>query len=467
MSAANPSDVLPPAGDGGPRSAPPIAGHRLLSNGRSLALVTSTAEVSWWCAPEPDSPPLLWSLLDARGAAARWIGARYASTSGRPAGPSARGVIVVGGARVAYRDGLLDLDGEACLVRLVRSEDGMVSLRHRLAVGGFDAAWGVPDPHGFQLDGGGVGLITRGTSTTDAGWLETTVVAGPDSWVGLCVTTGPADVDLEEAVARLDEAERTAVERLRHARLPRHHPERAADALAVLDACTYVPTRAVVAAATTSLPEAPGGDRQFDYRYCWLRDGALATSVASLLGQGDLARSHIGFLCQVAGDDPQLRTPVVDVRGRPVPEERTVDGIAGWAHSRPVRVGNAAAGQLQYDAWVWSRPSRSTSRPAARSTTPRGPWSAGWPTGSPPMSPSPPPGSGSCASHASSSAGTWAAGSSSTGPSGSPAAGARWPDGGTGSKPGPRPATACCRPSTSRAGSRRPTARTTSPTHRP
>lgn len=119
----------------------------------------------------------------------------------------------------------------------------------------------------------------------------------------------------------------------------------------MLDACTYRPTGAVVASATTSLPEAPGADRQFDYRYCWLRDAALAASVASLLGRRDSAWDHLRFLCQVVGDEPQLCAPVVTVRGDDVPVEREVDGVAGWGGSRPVRVGNAAADQLQYDAW--------------------------------------------------------------------------------------------------------------------
>ncbi|CAA9221278.1 MAG: GH15 [uncultured Acidimicrobiales bacterium] len=335
----------------GGRRGPPIGGHRLLSNGRSLALVTAAAEIDWWCAPDLDCPPLMWSLLDHRGAAARWIGARYASTTGRPAGPSARGIVVIDGTRVAYRDGLVDVEGTACVVRLVRSEAGDVRLCHQLAVGGFGGPWGTPGPDGFQHEESTVGVVTDGESTVDAEWLSTTIVAGPGRWAGLVITAGPAALTIAEAVARLDEDERAAGQRLGRARLPRHHPERAADALAVLEACTYQPTGAVVASATTSLPEAPGADRQFDYRYCWLRDAALATSVASLLGQGDAARHHLKFLCSVAGSDPQLNVPVVDVRGDPVPEERAIEGIEGWAQSRPVRVGNSAAGQLQYDAW--------------------------------------------------------------------------------------------------------------------
>ena len=331
----------------------PIGGHRLLSNGRSLALVTLTAEVDWWCAPEPDSPPLLWSLLDRRGAAARWVGARYADTAGRPAGPAARGHVVIDGHRIAYLDGLLDLDGATALLRLVRSERGEVTVRHQVSLGGFDGPRAAATAEGFRLGDARFALSTTGTTEVSDGAAETAVLAAPDRWEGILIGLGPLDpvLDLGQALARLEEAEQGAAQRCRHARLPRHHPERAADALAVLDACSYRPTGAVVASATTSLPEAPGGDRQFDYRYCWLRDAALATSVASLLGRRDVARRHLEFLCRVAGDDPDLRTPVVDVRGAPIPAERTVGGIEGWGGSRPVRVGNDAGGQLQYDAW--------------------------------------------------------------------------------------------------------------------
>ncbi|CAA9254467.1 MAG: GH15 [uncultured Acidimicrobiales bacterium] len=223
-------------------------------------------------------------------------------------------------------------------------------LRHRLAIGGFGGPWGDAHTEGFELEACSFRLI-GGTSNVDGRWLETVVDTGSEGWTGLVVAAGSAHVNVADALDRLDAAEETVAKRLRTARLPRHHPERAADALAVLDACTYQPTGALVASATTSLPEAPGADRQFDYRYCWLRDAALATSVASLLGQRDLAARHLEFLCRIGGAGSDLRTPVVTVRGGAVPEEQTVEGVEGWAHSRPVRVGNDASGQLQYDAW--------------------------------------------------------------------------------------------------------------------
>ena len=334
-----------------PAHAHSISAHRLLGSGRSLALVTPAGEVDWWCAPEPDSPPLLWSLLDGSGAAARWVGADFVVVNGPPAGPAVDGVLRVAGRRVRSRDGLVEIDDASCLVRLVRSEQGVVEVRHQAAVGGFDRPWADPTADSFDLGESKVFVVGAQETRIRGRWLETTVAATADHWTGLALCLAPAvPPDLDAIVAALDrEITRAQAQRSR-ARLPRHHPQRAADALAVLDASTYRPTGAVVAAATTSLPEAPGGNRQFDYRYCWVRDAALAVSVASLLGRRAAATRYLAFVRQVAASHPEFLPPVVDVRGGEVPAEREVEGIEGWAGSRPVRVGNNAAGQLQYDA---------------------------------------------------------------------------------------------------------------------
>jgi len=79
--------------------APAIEAHRLLGNGRSAALLLPDATIDWWCAPDFDSPPLLWWLLDVDGAVARWCGARMVRRDERPAGPTARTTISVGGSR--------------------------------------------------------------------------------------------------------------------------------------------------------------------------------------------------------------------------------------------------------------------------------------------------------------------------------------------------------------------------------
>lgn len=256
------------------------------------------------------------------------------------------------GARVECRDALV----EEGLVRLVRCADAELEITHELSLGGFDREWGAWDGLGCRLDGAAVRVAGGDTLAVDGRRLATVLRAPRGRWAALVIAVsangdadGDPDPDGERLARRLGALEARSRTLLGRARLPRHHPERAADALAVLEACTYRPTGAVVAAPTTSLPEAPGADRQFDYRYSWLRDASLGISVAALLGHPSAAERYLRFALSLAGDGQVPTAPVTDVRGHPVPEEREVGGVAGWAASQPVRVGNDAGDQVQHD----------------------------------------------------------------------------------------------------------------------
>jgi len=332
-------------------TSPPIAAHRLLGDGTSTALLRPAGEVDWWCAPELDDPPVLWSLLDPDGAAARWLEVRLSSSAGRAAGPALGSVLQSPRGRVECRDGLHCADDRgSSLVRLVRGIDADLDLVHELSLGGFDQPWST-------WDGAHTTVVDRqvrvlgGDSTVDGRLLRTRVQAPQGEWAAIVVTFDPQRTAEPAALMReLDEAAREDDHLLDHALLPKHSPERARDALRVLRMCTYAKTGAVVAAPTTSLPEAPGHERQWDYRYTWLRDASLAVSVAALLGRRDMAEQYLGFVLDMTAERRLPSGPMTTVRGGEVPAEREIPGVAGWADSLPVRVGNDAKDQVQYDA---------------------------------------------------------------------------------------------------------------------
>ncbi len=332
-------------------AAPPIAAHRLLGDGSATALLRPGGEIDWWCAPVMDDPPVLWSLLDPAGAAARWLGVRLSTSAGRAAGPVLDTMLHAEAGRIETRDALHCADDRgSTLVRLIRGVDADLDVEHELALGGFDLPWA--NWRGSSaLVGGREVRVLGGTCTVDGRWLRTRVVAPRGEWAALVVTFDPLrSADIPGLLADLDEAQAEDDRLLEGATLPSHGPERAADALRVLRLCTFAETGAVVASPTTSLPEAPGHDRQFDYRFTWLRDASLAVSVAALLGRRDLAEDYLRFVVQQTHEHRLPSGPMTDVRGQDVPAEREVPGVAGWAGSLPVRVGNDARNQVQYDA---------------------------------------------------------------------------------------------------------------------
>lgn len=119
--------------------------------------------------------------------------------------------------------------------------------------------------------------------------------------------------------------------------------------LVTLKACCFTPTGGIVAAPTTSLPEQIGGPRNWDYRYCWLRDSALTLQALTRCGHVDEAHAWRGWLRRAVGGDPEHLQIMYGLSGERRLAEYEVPWLRGYRDSRPVRVGNGAAGQLQLD----------------------------------------------------------------------------------------------------------------------
>jgi len=353
----------------------PIADYAVIGNCRTAALVSREGSIDWLCLPRFDSPSTFGAILDGdRGGrfsvrpagALRSVSRRYLpgtnvlETTFAAAGGQVRLTDVMtapgDGARPELRPAheivrrVEVLEGEADVEVLFDARPGYglraVRLRQVGALG-FLCSWGseaivLRSEIALRPDGRG-GL--HGMDRLHAGDRRF-VVLGYDKQVPSVV---PA---LGEAAERAIDLSAWGWRDWSRA-LTYEGPYRDAvlRSALTLKLMTFAPSGAIVAAPTTSLPEAIGGDRNWDYRYCWLRDASLTLRALFDTGFTAEADRFLSWMLHATRLTwPRLQI-LYDVHGRTRLAERDLDHLAGYAGSRPVRIGNGAAGQLQLDVY--------------------------------------------------------------------------------------------------------------------
>lgn len=360
---------------------PPIGSYGFLSDCHTSALVSYDGAIEWLCLPRFDSPSAFAALLD-RGAGhfrlkprgvvvpisrryepgtlviettwvtdTGWVVVHDALTIGdweEQAGPGSR-------PRTEH-------ESDHSLLRTMTCIDGEVELEMeclpRFAYGAEGAEWSGGEL-GEALARGDDGVELALTSdmelTLAEGAARGTVRLREDETAFCAVTWGNGELggprSAPEALERLDSTEDFWRKWLRDGKFPDHpwrvHLQRSA---LVLKGLTYAPTGALLAAPTTSLPETPGGERNWDYRFSWIRDSTFSLWALHTLGFDQEARDFMRFIVTICRKDPRLQI-MYGIGGEKELTESTLDHLEGYGGARPVRIGNGAFDQRQNDVW--------------------------------------------------------------------------------------------------------------------
>lgn len=345
-----------------------IGDYGLVADGLTCALVGRDGSVGWLCAPRFDSGSLFGTLLDVeRAGVCRWAPQGEAGGAGKQRYIEDTNVLVTefsGAARLTdwmparFEGGASAAGfGSGAVCRLAEALDDTVELdlicAPRPDYGRAGVRWQRQAPGRWQADADGLSLwaLASFPLNGDDGTLRGTVrlKRGEAAWFVLVWGEAPAELGIEQMRASLAATTRTWQQWAARAQYEGpYRPEVVRSALA-LKALIYAPSGAMVAAATTSLPEAIGGGRNWDYRYCWPRDATFALYGLSLLGYHDEAGRFLEFLTGICDQNPPPLQVCYRVDGSTEVPEYELDHLRGYQNSRPVRIGNAAAEQHQLD----------------------------------------------------------------------------------------------------------------------
>jgi GH15 family glucan-1,4-alpha-glucosidase len=342
----------------------PIEDYALIGDRHTAALVGRDGSVDWLCLPRFDSPACFAALLGTEDHG-RWqlcpVG-EYTSTR-RYLDDS---TILETTFRTETGEAtLLDVmpfgDHRADLVRRLTGVRGSVRLRHewivrpdygnvrpwvrRRTIGGEHVITAVAGPDQLILRGPRLPEAAEGRHSEEFDVTEGDELTFSTTWVPSYVDEPDLSVIDERLEATLldDEAWLSA------APTDVPHPDLVHRSLLTLRLLTHEQTGGIVAAPTTSLPEDFGGERNWDYRYCWLRDAALTLDAFIQAGFTEEATVWRNWLLRAAAGDPEDLQIMYAVDGARRLPERELDHLPGYAGSRPVRIGNGAVTQRQTD----------------------------------------------------------------------------------------------------------------------
>jgi GH15 family glucan-1,4-alpha-glucosidase len=365
-----------------PSPFPPIAEYAFLSDCHTGALVAPDGAVDWLCVPRFDAPSVFGCVLD-RGAGAFRLGPFGINHPTTRIYEPGTNVLVTTwktpSGWIVVRDALTigpwdredtitphtrppaDDDADHMLVRTVECLDGMVEVElvcePVFDYGRVPASWTMVGGSRHTADASG-GDVTIRLQTDMALGIEGDRIRARHalepgerlycslSWAAELAS--PADV--EEATERLDSTVRYWRRWLQRARMPDHRWRDPIQRSAlVIKGLTYMPTGATVAALTTSLPETPGGERNWDYRYTWMRDSTFTLQALHFLNLDWEADEFMQFVADLEPNHDGALQIMYGIDGRRDLTESTIDELSGYAGARPVRVGNGAFDQRQND----------------------------------------------------------------------------------------------------------------------
>ena len=329
----------------------------------TAALISTEGSIDWLCLPRFDSPACFNALLDSPKAG-RWLLAPAAGGECTRRRYRKNTLILeteweTPEGKVKVIDFMSPRDGAADIVRIVVGVRGSVRMRGELALRfdyGHIVPWVRHDEHGIHAVAGpdAAYLVTeaplRGEHMQTAS--DFTVKAGQR--IPFVLTWAPSHLGRPRAVepeAVLEATESFWLQWAAKCQVTGPYRDAVLRSLITLKALTFAPTGGIVAAVTTSLPEELGGERNWDYRYCWLRDATLTLEALLASGYSEEAAAWRNWLLRAVAGDPADLQIMYGLHGERRLPEMTLDWLAGYEGSKPVRIGNGAAGQLQLDVW--------------------------------------------------------------------------------------------------------------------